>query len=148
MADEFDSCGALLRAALGAKLSPADSFLDLFAEQLVFEFPYAPEGFPERLVGRDQLAEHLGRLGQMLEFDRFKLAAHHDCGEVSVLEFTCTGRGVDTGVAYDQSYISVVTVRDGRIARYKDYWNPLVVLAALGGTASAPTHAEESAADA
>lgn len=145
MADEFDSFGALLRAALGAKLSPADTFLRLFAEQMVFEFPYAPEGFPHRLLGRDQLAEHLGRLGPMLEFDRFELEAHHDCGNVSVLEFSCTGRGVDTGAAYDQRYISVVTIRDGRIAQYKDYWNPLVVLAALGGTASDPAHAGESA---
>lgn len=30
-------------------------------------------------------------------------------------------------------YISVITVRDGEIADYRDYWNPLAVAAALGG---------------
>ncbi|MBU6955963.1 nuclear transport factor 2 family protein, partial [Hahella sp. HN01] len=32
-------------------------------------------------------------------------------------------------------YISVITVRDGMIERYVDYWNPLVALDALGNLA-------------
>jgi ketosteroid isomerase-like protein len=44
---------------------------------------------------------------------------------------------VATGAPYNQLYISVVTLRDGRIAHYRDYWNPLVVLTALGGTEAA-----------
>jgi ketosteroid isomerase-like protein len=53
---------------------------------------------------------------------------------------------VRTGVAYDQTYISVVTLRDGRIARYKDYWNPLVALAALGGAEALATSIGEEPA--
>ena len=83
------------------------------------------------------IAAHLARLGPLLVFDRFDLEASHIAGDTAVLEFTCKGRGVDTGIAYDQTYISVVTLRGGRIARYKDYWNPLVVLAALGGIEAA-----------
>ena len=30
-----------------------------------------------------------------------------------------------TGAPYEQSYVSVLTVRDGLIVRYRDYWNPL-----------------------
>jgi len=88
MARKFDTFGDLLRGALGPTLTAADDSLDLYAEDVVFEF-------------------------------------------------TCEGRAVSTGVAYDQTYISVVTLRNGRIARYKDYWNPLVTLAALGGTGAA-----------
>jgi ketosteroid isomerase-like protein len=134
VACSFDSFGDLLRGALGPALVAADDFLDVFAEDVVFEFPYAPEGLPKRLDGRDRLAAHLVRLGPLLQFDTFHLEGSYVCGDTVVLEFTCEGRGVETGVAYDQAYISVVTLRDGRIARYKDYWNPLVALAALGGT--------------
>jgi uncharacterized protein len=130
----FDSFGDLLKGALGPALVAADEFLDLFAEDVVFEFPYAPEGLAKRLDGRDRLAAHLARLGPLLQFDRFDLDASYVCGDTVVFEFTCEGRGVTTGVAYDQTYISVVTLRDGRITRYKDYWNPLVALAALGST--------------
>jgi ketosteroid isomerase-like protein len=31
----------------------------------------------------------------------------------------------DTGEPYDQSYVGVLTAREGRITRYRDYWNPL-----------------------
>ena len=94
----------------------------------------------------EELAAHLAGLGPLLEFDRFELEASHVCGDTVVIEFTCEGRGVKTGVAYDQAYISVVTLRDGRIARYKDYWNPLVVLAALGGSEAVAALAGERAA--
>lgn len=146
MSGTFHSFGDLLKSALGPGLIAAGDFFDLFAEDLVFEFPYAPEGLPKRLDGRDQLAAHLARLGPLLQFDSFDLEASHVCGDTVVIEFTCKGRGVTTGVAYDQSYVSVVTLRNGRIARYKDYWNPLVVLAALGGSEAVAAFAGEQAA--
>ncbi|WP_372426120.1 nuclear transport factor 2 family protein [Salinarimonas chemoclinalis] len=134
MAGKFDTFGDLLVGALGPMLVPADGVLDLFAEDVIFEFPYAPEGLRKRLDGRDRLAEHFARLGPLVEFHRFDLEAAYVCGDTVVIEFGCEGRGVETGIAYDQTYVSVVTLRDGRIVRYKDYWNPLVALAALGGT--------------
>jgi uncharacterized protein len=134
MSGTFDTFGDLLKGAIGPALVAADEFLDLFAEDVVFEFPYAPEGLAKRLDGRDRLAAHLVQLSPLLQFDRFDLGASYVCGDTVVFEFTCEGRGVTTGVAYDQNYISVVTLRDGRITRYKDYWNPLVALAALGST--------------
>lgn len=139
MSRKFDTFGDLVRGALGPALIAADDFLELFAEDVVFEFPYAPEGLPKRLDGRDRLAAHLVRLGPQLQFDTFDLESSYVCGDTVVFEFTCEGRGVTTGVAYDQTYISVVTLRDGRIARYKDYWNPLVALAALGGAEAIAT---------
>lgn len=57
----------------------------------------------------------------------------HSSGETVVFEFSCTGQGVHTGAPYNQDYISVATLQEGRITRYRDYWNPLVVLTALGG---------------
>ncbi|GGK55669.1 nuclear transport factor 2 family protein [Salinarimonas ramus] len=145
MAGKFDTFGDLLKGALGPTLGPADEILDLFAEDVIFEFPYAPEGLPKRLDGRDRLAAHFARLGPLIAFDRFDLEAAHVCGDTVVIEFTCEGRGVETGVAYDQTYVSVVTLRDGRIARYKDYWNPLVALAALGGSEAAGISFDEEA---
>ena len=33
-----------------------------------------------------------------------------------------------TGAAYDMSYVVVLTLVDGKMAVYRDYWNPLTVL--------------------
>lgn len=137
MADKFDHFSDLLRAALGERLHPADSLLGLFTEDVIFEFPYAPDGLPKRLDGIAALAAHLERLGPLLSFGTMRLGDVHTAGETVIFEFSCTGKGTKTGKPYNQNYISVVTLREGRIARYKDYWNPLVVLQALGGPEAA-----------
>ncbi|PWS34271.1 hypothetical protein DFH01_24905 [Falsiroseomonas bella] len=137
MADTFDSFSDLLRAALGDRLASSDSLLGLFTHDVVFEFPYAPDGLPRRLEGTAALAAHLERLGPLLTFGPMELGKVHAVADTVVFEFSCSGEGVATGAPYNQLYISVVTLREGRIAHYRDYWNPLVVLTALGGTEAA-----------
>ncbi|MGD0700500.1 MAG: hypothetical protein ABSA02_11515 [Trebonia sp.] len=53
--------------------------------------------------------------------------------DVAVIEMTATGKLKDTGEPYDQSYVVVLTARDGRITRYRDYWNPLKALKPVAG---------------
>ena len=48
--------------------------------------------------------------------------------DVAAIEMTATGKIKDTGEPYDQSYVVVLTAREGRIIRYRDYWNPLKAL--------------------
>jgi ketosteroid isomerase-like protein len=53
--------------------------------------------------------------------------------DVVVVEFEVDGTAVRTGRPYQLRYICVITVRDGEIAGYRDYWNPLALAEALGG---------------
>lgn len=50
--------------------------------------------------------------------------------DVAVIEMTATGKLKDTSEPYDQSFVVVLTAREGRIVRYRDYWNPLKALKA------------------
>lgn len=52
-----------------------------------------------------------------------------------VVEWTATGRTVATPQPYRLDYIVVLTVRDGLIALFRDYWSPLSAAAAAGGLA-------------
>ena len=46
----------------------------------------------------------------------------------------CIGTVVASGKPYDQTYTSARFVcRDGKISHYQEFWNPIVVLEALGG---------------
>lgn len=137
MNNKFDNFSDLLRGALGSRLDESPELADLFTEDVVFEFPYAPDGLPRRLDGISALADHLTRLGPMLKLGEFSLHAVHPSEETVIFEFSCRGQGAATGLPYDQDYISVVTLRGGRIAHYRDYWNPLVALSALGGPEAA-----------
>ena len=137
MDHKFDSFSDLLRAALGDRLARSDNLLGMFAEDVIFEFPYAPEGLPKRLDGVAALDAHLQKLGPLIDFGAMLLGPVHAEDGTVIFEFSCKGRGVRTGAPYDQDYISVVTLRDGRITRYRDYWNPSAVLTALGGSEAA-----------
>ena len=146
MNNKFDSFSDLLRGALGPRLTASQDMSDLFTPDVAFEFPYAPEGLPRRLDGMAALADHLTRLEPMLKLGEFTLRAIHPSDDTVIIEFSCDGFGIATGLPYDQDYISVVTLRDGRISHYRDYWNPLVALSALGGAqAAAMAYAGETA---
>ncbi len=137
--ESIPSFSNLLREALGAALRPdAEGLLDMCDEQIVFEFPYAPAGAVSRLEGKTALADYLPKVGALIVFDDLRLLAVHRADEVGVfvVEFSCRGHGRDTGLPYAQIYISVIHVQDGLIVRYRDYWNPQVLLSAVGGEAA------------
>jgi uncharacterized protein len=138
MTDSVESFSAMLRKALGNRLAPeAATFLDMVADNVVMEFPYAPPGLATRLEGKAAIAQHLDRLADMIAFDRMGEPIIHATTdpEVTIVEVEGFGRGVTTGESYDQRYISVIQTDAGRIVHYRDYWNPLVVLRALRGSA-------------
>lgn len=133
--DPVENLARLLRRHLGDALAPAERFSDMFAPDGVLEFPYAPEGFPARLEGRGEIASHARMVSELLSIgDMLDVEAlvNHE-GTRAMLEFHCEGLVRATGKPYRQRYVSVITLRDGRIALYRDYWNPLVVTAAMEG---------------
>ena len=134
--DPLNSFSGMLKLAIGDLIRPdAGSFLEMVDEHAIMEFPYAPPGGVARLEGRDALASYLQGFPEILQIDRMTEPVVHRTlnPEVVILEFGCIGRGVRTGEPYNQRYISVITVKDGFIVHYADYWNPLIVLRATGG---------------
>ncbi|MDT5366372.1 MAG: uncharacterized protein QOC62_803 [Mycobacterium sp.] len=55
-----------------------------------------------------------------------------------VLEYSSEGRVVATGQPYGNRYISVVVIKDRKVAEWCDYLDPLRVFAALEGRPFAP----------
>jgi uncharacterized protein len=134
--DTVLSFSGMLRGALGDSLAAdAGTFVEMFAEDGIMEFPYAPPGRTTRLEGRAAVAAYLQSVVGEIAFDRMSIPSVHRTSDlgVFVLEFKAFGRGLKTGEPYEQTYISVVEVSGGHIVRYRDYWNPLVLLKATGG---------------
>ncbi|MFD0418450.1 nuclear transport factor 2 family protein [Streptomyces sp. NPDC127108] len=114
----------------GIRLLLADDvagWIDLFAEDGVAEFPFAPDGYPRRVEGRDAIGAYLRGLGEHIAYEDFPYVDIHEttAPETIVVEMRGTGRVTATGDAFDMTYIAVVTVRDGHFTHYRDYWNPL-----------------------
>lgn len=134
--DQFPSLSALLREGLGDTLTvEGTTFLDLVTDDISFEFPFhLPDGI-KKIEGKTALAAYLPKVGELftiesMALDRTIISADK---KVAVLEFTSKAHANGSGARYDQTYASIVDIRDGLISRYRDYWNPLVVLSATGG---------------
>ncbi len=132
---DFSSFADFLKDALGKRLnSEADSFIEMMAEDCIMEFPFAPANGVQAIHGRENLANYLGEASKLLTVTSFSRPTVHATGDpdVVILEFTCNGKALQTDKPYNQRYISVITLKDGEIVHYSDYWNPIVVMEALG----------------
>lgn len=108
-------------------------WVDLFTPDGVLEFAYGPPGVPFRFAGHDALYEHMKNFPELLQV-RFAELVFHDTvdPELVIAEFRADGKAVPTGRAFHQTYISVVRTRNGKFVHFKDFWNPLPVIEALG----------------
>ncbi|WP_089158224.1 nuclear transport factor 2 family protein [Micromonospora sp. NBS 11-29] len=107
-------------------------WVNLFTEDAVLEFPYAPTGYPSRVVGRDDLLAHQEGFSKTFRVEFTELHYYETVDPSLVIaQLKCTGLALATGRPYNQTYLSVVETRDGLISRYVDFWNPQVVMDAV-----------------
>lgn len=110
-------------------------FAGLWAVDGTVEFPFAPDGYPQRLDGRAAVAEYLRDFTDHIDLHAITSRTVHQTLDpgVVVVEFEVDGTAVRTGRPYRMRYIAVITVREGEILGYRDYWSPLAAAEALGG---------------
>ena len=98
----------------------------LCAEDAVFEFPFAPEGRPGRIVGRAALRDYMRAYpGQVASPSISSLLVHSTSDpEVIVVEMALRGIHRASNTVRESLFIAVVTIKDGLITGYRDYWNP------------------------
>lgn len=91
-------------------------------------------GYPRHIEGREAIAELYRPYGDAIQLDRcFDLAVHHDSATGTVvLEYAAEGRTVRNGAAYANRYVSVLTISNRQVTRWRDYLDPLAVFDALG----------------
>ncbi|WP_327064528.1 nuclear transport factor 2 family protein [Kitasatospora sp. NBC_01250] len=105
------------------------AWVDLWDDDGVLEFPFAPEGWPPRLEGKAAVAAYMRHYPDHIDLHDFPDVTIHQTTTPAtiVVEMRGVGRLVETGSPFDLTYIAVVTVKDGLITSYRDYWNPLAV---------------------
>ncbi|MGV9798142.1 nuclear transport factor 2 family protein [Mycobacterium sp. NPDC003449] len=105
------------------------AWVDLWAEGGLMTFPFAPDGWPRRLEGRQAIADYMRSYPDHIDLREIPELVIHETAdpETAIVEMRALGTLVETGDPYDMSYIAVITVRDGHFAIYRDYWNPLAL---------------------
>jgi ketosteroid isomerase-like protein len=115
-------------------LADGEHFFDLLADDVVFDYVITVPNYPRHIVGRAAVAELYRPYGETFVLDRcFDLAVHRDRETgVVVLEYASEGRAVRTGAAYSNHYVSVLTIAERKVTRWRDYLDPIAVFDAVG----------------
>ena len=111
-----------------------DNWINLWTEDAVQDMPFSPPEFPSRLEGREAISKHYSSLPQAvgkIDFLDLKLYTMQDpdwilaeyCGEIEVLA---------TGRLYKNRYCGLFYLRNGKIALFREYYNPLTLREGFG----------------
>ncbi len=109
---------------------------ELCDENVVAEFPFAPEGSPARIEGRTALYEYLRGYPSFIDVRKIPTLRTYttDDTNVAIAEWSASGTVIGNGNPYEMSYATFVTFRDGLIVNYREYWNPMAFIAAMSDT--------------
>ena len=134
--DDFRALEPFFRIIEQALVGLADGehFFDLLADEVVFDYIITVPNYPRHVAGRAAVAELYRPYGETFVLDRcFDLAVHRDRDTgVVVLEYASEGRAVRTGAAYSNRYVSVLTIAERKVNRWRDYLDPIAVFDAVG----------------
>ena len=116
-------------------LVDGEHFYDTVSEDAQFEFLYRFPGWPEVIRGREHLIAAYSGYGNNIVLEKADgLAVHYDKERgVVTLEYQVHGKAVKTGAAYDNRFVSIVTIKNRKIVRWRDYMDSLAAWQALTG---------------
>jgi ketosteroid isomerase-like protein len=121
-----------LEAFLGKDMR---AWADLCADDVLVEFPFSPDNLPSRLEGRQAIFEYLQYYPTIIDIHEIDSVTVYETTQPAtvIAEWSVKGHVIPNGNTYDMTYATFVTVRDGQITNYREYWNPLAFGQALEG---------------
>ncbi|GAA2405129.1 hypothetical protein GCM10010191_11130 [Actinomadura vinacea] len=104
--------------------------------------PYAPDGFPRETRGRDAVIDFIRQVPDLIDPENLHDVVIHGWGDDPnelVAEYKSATRVKATGLPYANDYIVRITLADGMIIRFAEYYDPIKLVVALGGGVTLPT---------
>lgn len=105
--------------------------LSCYADDVLVEFPFAPEGHTKRLEGVESLAKFLSAIADFTEGHEMKRIEVATTESGFTLRYTESSIFRSTGKHYASEIVWLAKVNDGLITHLSEFYNPLAVLSAL-----------------
>jgi ketosteroid isomerase-like protein len=107
----------------------------VWADDAIQEMPYAPAGFPSRVVGKEALVKQYAgwpqNAGKAKFTDGIRFYPTQN-PQIVAVEFHGVSEIVATGRVYDQRYFGLFHVEGGKITLFREYFDPNVFSYAFG----------------
>ena len=119
--------------ALGTKNYDAfESYLDV---NILCEWPYRViEGFPTEMIGAHRLRQALEASLEVFTPYNYQVQEIYDLAadDQLIAEYSSHSNYIPRQVPYSNRYVGILEFRNGKVTRWREYVNPLVVIEALG----------------
>lgn len=129
MASEIED---LLDKHLQLMATDVDAWAELLTDDVIVDFPYAHSlGRPPRLEGKAAAYNHIKTSVADMQGLTFSDVRKYPTQDPNLLwaELHAHAYVPSTGKQYDQDYAVKLITRDGKTARYSEYWNPMAMAA-------------------
>ena len=115
-------------------LVDGDDYFDLLADDVVVEYVVSVPGYPRLVEGRQGVIDLYRGYDDYINVDRAdNLRVYRDpAASVVVLEYEVHGLAVQTGRPYNNRFASVITIKDHKVAYWRDYLDPIAIFEAAG----------------
>ncbi len=113
------------RAIEALQAGNIDGWMDIYTPDAVHEFPFAPEGTPQSLEGRDAIAAYMSQLPSRIRFGSLSDVRVRQADDELIIEATGHHHRLPENTPRDLSYIWFITLRGGKASHIRDYMNPL-----------------------
>ena len=111
-----------------------DGWMSLLDDHFVIEFPFAPQGRPNRVEGKAALYTYMEGLNDIEFLSILQQQIHLTLDpDIIIVEITWKGRVLSTARPFNGKYVWIMRMKDGKLIHQRDYWSPLVLLEARGG---------------
>jgi len=119
-----------------SKFVDGEHYFDALADDVLFEFLYNFPGWPQVTRGRADVMSLYSGYGNNIRLERGDSLAVHpsENGRVVALEYAVHGRVLATGMSYDNRFVSIVTIENRKIVRWRDYMDSLAAWTVLNKT--------------
>jgi ketosteroid isomerase-like protein len=110
-----------------------EHFFDTIAEDAFFEFRYHFPGWPLTIRGRAAVMDSFSGYGKTIKLHSGDALVVHRSQDsrVVILEYEVHGTILSTGAAYDNRFISVISIEKRKIVQWRDYMDSLAAWNAL-----------------
>jgi ketosteroid isomerase-like protein len=111
-----------------------DKWIDLWADDAILEFPFAPDNRPSVYRGKQDILTYMSSTTKSIVVDSvagLKISPMLDPDNL-VIELAINGHLISNGAIYNQRYVTFFEFESGKIKHYREYWNPVVSIEAYG----------------
>jgi ketosteroid isomerase-like protein len=111
-----------------------EKFVTVLADDFVQDMPNAPEGLPKRIENRAELIKHYGSwlaISGKTSFTKELLFYPTLDPQTVIVEFRGLADINMTGYQYDQRFIGIFHVENGKITLFREYYNPTLLEKAI-----------------